>query len=678
MVLQLFSDESIRSVDNLGGVVYYEPRLTQWILEKINCYFITNDRNTKGIFAMAVVHVGGYAGKILRVDLSSDRFTVERTNELTLKSYIGGSGIGVKFLHDEVLPDVKWSDPRNRLMLFSGPLGGTRVPGSGTFSVVTKGALTNGATTTQANGFFGAYLKFSGFDGIILQGVAKKLVYLYIHDGVAELKDASHLAGKDTSEAESLIKRELGQQDYMMSVYAIGPAGENLVRYACIVGDKGHVAAHNGVGAVMGSKKLKAIAVSRGRTHVLLKDGQRFSDLSKVLRERILNDPQYDRDEIRQWGTLNIYHNVALMGMLLTKNYTTNVYDPAQLNEFCGEYIRGHYSPKLHPCWACPMRHCHTLRIPNGRHAGEVVEEPDYEGLVAWSTQIGQTDVTEAILLSDLVDRLGMDTNESSWVIGLVMECYEKGILTKADIDGLEMTWGNIGAVRTMLYKIARREGFGDLLAEGTMRAAQVIGKEAPSFAIHTRKGNTPRSHDHRLNWREMFDTCVSNTGTIESAWNIARPNFHDLGLSPLSDSFSPIEVSSFVAKAKWALLFEDSLGTCTFCTQAEVRTLAELVSAATGWNFGLAEASKVGLRTANLLRVFNLRCGISAELDAPSPRYGSIPVDGKFRGKSIAPVWREMLCNYYKLMGWDTETGKPLPETLEDLGLGHVITYIW
>lgn len=619
------------------------------------------------------VSPGGYAGKILRVDLSKEQFTVETPSESTLRSYLGGSGIGAKFLYDEVSPGTNWSDPENRLILATGPLGGTQVPGSGTFSVVTKGALTNGAATTQANGFFGAYLKFSGFDCIVIQGASEKLVYLYIHDGVAELRDAAHLAGKDTGDTEHLIKKELGYSEQGMTVYSIGPAGENLVRFACIVGDKGHVAAHNGVGAVMGSKRLKAIAISRGKNRPVLKDDKKFSELVKTLRDCILNDPQYDTSGVKNWGTLNVYQSIMTVGFLPVKNYTTNVYDPAQLNKFCGDYIREHYDPKLHPCWACPMHHCYTLRIPDGSHTGKIIEEPEYEGLASWSTQIGQNDVNEAMLLSELVDRLGMDTNESSWVIGLVMECYEKGILTKRDTDGLEMDWGNTESTRAMLWKIARRKGFGNLLAEGAMRAAQKIGKGATEFAIHTMKGNTPRSHDHRLNWRELFDTSVSNTGTLESAWYIGRPNYQDLGVTPLSNPLSPVDVSTFVARTKGGFLFEDSLATCTFCTQTSIRMLSELVSAATGWDFTAAEALKVGVRIANLLRVFNLKHGIPAELDAPSPRYGSTPVDGKFAGKGIAPVWKEMLNNYYQLMGWD-KSGKPLPETLESLGLGYVI----
>jgi len=623
-------------------------------------------------------HPGGYTGKVLRVDLSSGQRTTESPDEITLRRYIGGSGLGAKFLYDEVPPDVKWSDPENHLILCGGPLSGTRVPGSGTFSVVTKGALTEGATTTQTNGFFGAYLKFSGFDGIVVQGAAKKLVYLYIHDGVAELKDASHLAGKDTTETEELIKKELGYKENAMSVFSIGPAGENLVRYACIIGDKGHSASHNGSGAVMGSKKLKAIAVSRGEAKVALKDSQKFSEVAKVYRDRIQNDPVYNRSGVRDWGTLRLYERSTQMGTLLTKNYTTNVFDAEKLSKFTPEYIRGNYSPKLHPCWACPMHHCHTFTIPDGRHKGKTVEEPEYEGLTAWSNQIGQSDLNETLVMADLVDRLGMDLNESSWVIGMVIECFEKGILTKADTDGLEMTWGNVEAVTAMLHKMANREGFGDILAEGVMRASQRIGGEAPNFAVHTMKGNTPREHDHRLNWREMFDTCVSNTSTLESGWLIASPHLQEFGLTPLTDTFSPIEVSTFVARAKGGLLFEDSLGVCSFCTMVAMSTLAESVSAATGWDFTTEEALKVGFRIANLLKAYNLRNGMTAEMDAPSPRYGSTPHDGKFAGTGIGPVWKDMLRNYYQLMGWDAETGKPLPDTLKDLDLEYVVKDIW
>jgi aldehyde:ferredoxin oxidoreductase len=213
---------------------------------------------------MSSGEVCGYAGKLLRIDLDTRKITEERLDETELRKYVGGTGLGAKFLYEEVSTSIGWFNPGNRLIWASGPLGATRIPGGGTFSVVTKGCLTGRFGASQANGFFGAYLKLSGLDGIIIQGASDKPVYLYIHDGTAEFRDASHLVGKDTWETDELIKKELGHAKREMSVAGIGPAGENLVKFAAIVADKGHVAGHNGMGAVMGSKKLKAIAVAPG------------------------------------------------------------------------------------------------------------------------------------------------------------------------------------------------------------------------------------------------------------------------------------------------------------------------------------------------------------------------------------------------------------------------------
>jgi aldehyde:ferredoxin oxidoreductase len=621
--------------------------------------------------------IPGYAGKILEVDLSSERLTHQALDERTLRNHLGGSGLGAKLLYDEVPTGTGWSDPQNRISLATGLLAGTQVPGSGTFSVVTRGAITNGATTTQANGFLGAFMRSSGFDGIVIHGKAKRLAYLHVHDGTAELKDASQLAGKDTTETETTIKSELEKDGPRVSVFSIGPAGEHMVRYACLVGDSGHVAAHNGNGAVMGSKNLKAVAISRGKDTPPVKDKVKFFEIARLIRERLLNDPRYGGDVLK-FGTLNLFSRACASGTVLTKNYTTNVYDPAAFAKYNGEYIRGNYSPRLHPCWACPMHHCHELRIPDGPHAGTIIDEPEYEGLTAWGSQIGLSDLNETLLLHDLNDRLGMDHNEASWVVGLIIECYEKGIITKHDTDGLEMTWGNAEAIQSLLKKMAGREGIGDMLAEGVMRVARQIGKGAEGFAVHTMKGNTPRSHDHRMNWREQFDTCVSNTSTLEAGWQTPQPHLAEYGASPISDPLSPTEVSTFVAKTKPGLTFEDSLGTCTFCTKTAIGTLAEAVSAATGWNFTTEEAMNVGRRTVNLLRVFNLKNGISGDLDRPSPRYGSSPTDGKLQGKGSSAYWDDMLKNYYQNMGWDTKTGKPLPETLSALGLNYAIKDIW
>ena len=218
----------------------------------------------------------GYAGSVLKVNLTDSSIGQEKLDEATLRRYLGGTGLGAKYLYEGLPQVVQWSDPDNVMVWATGPMGGTSVPGSGTFSVVTVGALTNGATSTQANGFFGAYLKFSGFDAIVIEGASPKWVYLYIHDGTAELVDAEHLLGKDTWETEDAIKADLELSERGASVFGIGPAGENLVRFAAIVGDRGHVAAHNGTGAVMGSKKLKAIVAARGKSAVPVKDRKKY------------------------------------------------------------------------------------------------------------------------------------------------------------------------------------------------------------------------------------------------------------------------------------------------------------------------------------------------------------------------------------------------------------------
>jgi len=618
---------------------------------------------------MSSHNAGGYAGKLLRVDLTSARLTEEQLDEAVLRKYIGGSGLGAKFLYEEVPPGVECFDPENRLILTSGPLGATRIPGGGTFSVSTKGCLTGAATSSQANGFFGAYLKLSGFDGIIIQGAANKPTYLYIHDGNAELRDASHLTGKDTWEIDDLIKKELGYTKRGMSVAGVGPAGEKLVKFAAIVADRGHIAGHNGTGAVMGSKKLKAIAVARGKGRILLNDPGRISSLAKEILESIKNDRRISR--LYNYGTLGTYQIVERVGALPIKNYTTNIYpDKTKLSQFTPEYIRGRFQPKPEPCWACQMHHCHESTITEGPYKGLVVEEPEYECLSAMGSQIGNMEVASAMMLTNVVDRLGLEMNETGWVIGLTMECYERGLITRKDTDGLEMTWGNVEAVRAMLRKIAHREGFGNILAEGAMRAAQRIGGEAPNFAIHTKQGNTPRGYDHRAYWTEMFDKLTSNTSTLES-----RP----FPITTGETIFSPEVVVSVTTSGKGRMSFEDTLGTCRFATLVDMKVLAEAVRAATGWDFfDKDEAETVGLRIVNLTRAYNFRCGHRRELEAPSPRYGSAPVDGPAVGKSIIPVLDKMLDSYYERMGWDKETGKPLPDTLRKLGLEHIISDIW
>jgi len=607
-----------------------------------------------------------YVGRILRVNLDDgkiERFTVD---EKTLRMFVGGTGLGAKFLYDEVPPGIEWSDPRNRLMIMAGPLNATPIGGSGSTAVVSKGPLTNGAGCSQANGYFGAYLKTCGLTGIILQGAAKNLQYLYVDSESAELKNADWLAGMDTYMTADLIKHDHGLKEREMAVASIGPAGENLVKFAGVFFDYGHSASHNGLGAVMGSKRLKAIAVPREKQQVPIQDIDRVREISKKLIENV----KAQSLRIYEYGTLFGICNNVNTHMLPVKNYTTNtwVVEEDNLQKFSGQYIREKFSVRRNSCWACQIHHCDIMKITEGPYAGEVLEEPEYEQFSAWAPALGQKDVTAAMMLSKEVDRLGMDTNEAGWVVGFAMECFEKGIFTKEKANGLDLSWGNAESARLLLNLMANRQGIGDILGEGVMRAAEKVGGEAMALAIHTLKGNTPRGHDHRNRWTEQFDTSVSNTGTLET-WGgpIAlgpTPKWEDLVAANLND--------------KGAMMFEDSLVTCRFNTMMNVDFLSQALSAVTGWDFSWEEGMRVGRRIVNLLRAFNIRHGIKGrEADRPSPRYGSPPESGPAKDRTLQDVWDKMLDTYYAGMGWDN-SGKPLPDTLKKYSLDYVAKDLW
>ncbi len=613
----------------------------------------------------------GYAGRFLRVDLSTGSLTEERWDADSLRKWLGGSGVGARILYDEVGSSVQWSDPANRLIMATGPLAGTTVMGTGTVSFVTKGALTGGATTSQANGFMGAYMKFSGFDAVIVQGQSPRWVYLYLHDGVAELRDAGHLVGLDSYDLQDKITEELGKKERQLSVLGVGPAGEHLVRFAAIAGDKGHVAGHNGTGAVMGSKRLKAFVAERGQRFPVA-DEKALKERANKIIEEILAAPVarglYDS------GTMNSVVGAEKGGWLPVKNYTTNLFP--EIPHFMRQEYEQKWELERMPCWACRTKHLHMVTITEGKYAGFKGEEPEYEQWAAWGSQVGNTDPAAALVLSNLVDRLGMDTNEAGWLIGWAIECYEKGILSKEETGGLEMTWGNVDAMVAMLHKIARREGIGDLLAEGVKRASEKLGRGSEEMAIYTLKGNSPRGHDHRTRWVEMVDGCVSDTGTIEvgPAWLPAEQ-----GAKANPDLQNWEDIADQLGKHNGRMTFEDSLGICRFTSRTTMEGLGKAIEAATGWEgFTPDEAMAVGRRISNLLRVFNLRSGLGPELERPSKRYGSIPVDGPMAGKSVLEHWDDMRRRYYELMGWDFETGRPLPDTLRKLGLADLIPDAW
>jgi len=588
----------------------------------------------------------GYVGEVLRVNLENDKVERFILEEKVLRQFIGGTGLGAKFLYDEVAPGTAWNDPGNRLIIAAGPLNATAIGGSGSVSVVTKGPLTDGAGCSQSNGYFGAFLRLCGLNAIIVQGVAENQKYLYVDSESAEIKDADWLKGMDTYNTTDLVKHEHRCREREMAVASIGPAGENLVKFAGVFFDYGHSASHNGSGAVMGSKRLKAIALKRGKNKIPVNDPERVRKISKELIENVKTQSRVMYD----YGTLHGIHMNAERTNLPVKNYSTSTWmiPKEQFQKFSGEYIRERFSVRRNACWACQMHHCDIMKISEGPYAGELLEEPEYEQFSAWSSAIGQEDVTAAMKLSKEVDRLGMDTNEAGWVVGFAMECIEKGLVTREKANDLDLSWGNAEGARLLL---------------NLMRVSKKIGGEAENFAIHTLKGNTPRGHDHRNRWTEQFDTCVSNTGTLET-WGGPIP----LGTTPKWEDIVDTNLHD-----KGAMVFEDSLVTCRFNTRMNVDLLSQALSAVTGWDFSWDEGMHVGKRIVHLLRAFNTRHGIiGREVDRPSPRYGSTPDAGPGEGKSLQKVWDKMLDKYYKGMGWDS-SGKPLPQTLKEYNLDYV-----
>jgi aldehyde:ferredoxin oxidoreductase len=600
--------------------------------------------------------IKGYVGTVLKVDLTDGSTEKIRYDEETFRKYLGGTALGAKILYEMVPREIEFDDPRNMVFIGTGPLNGTSIGGSGSISIVTKGALTGGSTSSQANGLFGAYIKFSGFDGVILTGRAEQWKYLVLRDGNAELHDASDLLGLDTYEVTNKLRETHGDKSRTASVLSIGPAGENQVRWAGTFVDHGHSASHNGTGAVIGSKKLKAIIAFRGSGRIDVHDQKKLLNVSKEMYE----DVEYFRGTIG--GVANMWKSQS--GALPVKNYST--YDwgatDEEADEFVEKTLRDKYQIERVPCWGCRLLHATMFEVKDGPYKC-VVDEPEYEQMAAWGPVTGITDAEGTMMLSGLTDRLGFDNNEAGWLVGWVMEGMEKGWLTEKQL-GFKTGFGDVKGAEKVLQMTAKREGFGDLLAEGVKRASQKLGGEAAKAAIYTMKGNSPRGHDHRNRWAEMFDTCVSNTGTIEAHMSAMVPD--------AQGPANPMTVSDEVARTKGMMQLEDSAVTCRFNTRMNIDRLAEAISATTGWNMSPDEAWNIGKRAVNLLRAFNLQSGITSEHDRPSTRYGSTPVDGPTMGVSIMPHWDKMLENYYEKMGWSRE-GVPTKETLERLGIGWV-----
>ncbi len=600
---------------------------------------------------------GGYAGVVARVDLARGRWSLETLDAELLERFIGGVGLGVYFLATEIPPGTDPLQPRNAVYIFAGPLSGTSMPGSGTSCWVTRSPMTGFTGTAQANGYMGARLKSSGFDGLILEGVSETPVYIFVHDGSVEVRPAAHLWGKGTFETETALLERLGYSPREASVYSIGPAGENAVRFAAVVGDEGHVAAHNGIGAVLGSKRVKAIVVTRGKVLFPPKDSVRWEAAVGTIRKKARN---YLKGLLHTYGTAGLVIPAYQKGELPIRNYQVNRMEG--IEELDGTRIRARFPHRAKTCHRCPIAHNAWIKVGKGPLEGKEVEEPEYECLATLGSNLGIFDPADVIFLTRLADDLGLNATETGWTVSWCLECLERGHLDSSMGD-FPKGWGDTEGISRLIEAIAHRRGkAGMLLSEGVRVASKRIGKEAEALGIYTLKGCSPRGHDHRARWIELMDTCFSNTGSIEASFGSRYPGAL---APPLRDLFDAPAIAKTLAEINGWRQFEDALGTCRFCTNEAPEEVCEAFSALTGRETDVKSAAFAGKRIVHLMRWYNVRCGLTPSLERPSPRYGSVPRDGPARGKSILPFWEKIRRIYYEGMGWDPEMGTPTPETL-------------
>jgi aldehyde:ferredoxin oxidoreductase len=606
----------------------------------------------------------GYMGNILYVDLSRNKIVRENLDKALAIHFLGGRGLGVKILYDFLgRGGVDPFSPDNLLIFATGPLTGTRAPTSGRHCVVTKSPLTGACLDTHAGGHFGVELKRSGYDLVVVKGRADKPVYLYIDDGEAELRSAEHLWGLTVGETITTLKETIGNKD--LKVSCIGPAGENLVRIASIMNDLHRAAGRGGAGAVMGSKRLKAIAV-RGSKEPSIARPEVFEEaIREAISSIARNDITKKDGTLPKYGTAGIVNVINTSGIFPTKNFQKGVFEHAE--KISGEELARTYLRERRACAMCPIPCSRYSTLDEGPYKGVSVEGPEYETIWAFGAHC-YVDRLDAIIMANyLCNMYGMDTISTGGVIGFAMECFERGLIGLEDTGGVELKFGNAEAMIQMIHKIAKKEGFGAILSEGVARASRIIGKGSENFAMHV-KGLEIPAYDPRGAKAQGLSYAVSNRGACHlRAYMIKYEIFG-----------TPFKVDRFdqsTGKVKLLINTEheyaviDSLVLCIRLPLAvDFGTIAKLLSSATGWDFSEKELYEVGERIWNLERLFNVREGFSREHDTLPPRILTEPFrEGPAAGHVVN--LKDMLEDYYKLRGWD-ENGKPTKERLKQLKL--------
>jgi aldehyde:ferredoxin oxidoreductase len=611
----------------------------------------------------------GYAGKILHVDLTTGKTYTEPLNEDYAKKYIGGIGLGMRLWLDNSKAGVDPFSPENPLVLATGPTSGTIWPTGGNgHAFVAKSPQSYGIGESKSHGSFGTELKRAGYDAVIFHGKAEKPVYVWIDDDSVQLLDASHLWGKSPAETEDMIKEELG--DYYIRVAAIGPAGEKLVRIACIINEKSRAAGRCGMGAVMGSKNLKAIAV-RGTHDVTVAKPDEFLEFVKEFHERMKGPAT------KKYRTLGTPENVLVHNALHcmpTRNYNNAHFEAAE--KVSGEYLNERYVAKIIGCSSCAMRCEHVCVVNEGPYKGAMARV-EYEPLWALGPYCGIDRLDAIIKGSELCNYYGMDSISAGVIVGFAMDCYENGILTQKDMDGIEARFGNHEALVKLLEKMGKREGIGDILAEGVKFAAEKIGKGAEKLAQHI-KGVEVTGYDLRCLKTAALGFAVSFRG--------ADHNRHGAYAFDVKGKFNRLKYEKGRAKAvkdiEDVYTIIDSLIICKFSRGTyykEFEDLAKLYTLVTGWETTPEEMRLKGERINNLARVINVREGLGRKDDTLPWKVMNMPIpdEGPSKGAYVTKEELDlMLDDYYEVRGW-TRDGVPTPEKLKALGMDDLIPIV-
>jgi aldehyde:ferredoxin oxidoreductase len=614
---------------------------------------------------------GGYMGKLLNVDLSSGTLAEEPLDETLCRQYVGGYGVAAYLLYQRMPPGADPLGPENVLGFMTGPLTGTPALIGSRFVVLGKSPKTHTWGDANSGGYFGPHLKFAGFDGILISGISDKPAYLFVNQGRAELHDAAHLWGKNVYALEKALKAEHGED---VQIASIGTSGERKSLLACVVTDAGRAAGRSGLGALMGAKKLKAIVV-KGNLPVPLADAARI----RALRREYLDKASSFASSLHEYGTCSGTATSARSGDSPVRNWggAGPVDFPTERAEKIAEDAVVALQERRYGCWGCPIRCGGWVKVGRGDYALSAMPDglghkPEYETLWSFGTDLLNDNLESIVKANEICNECGLDTISVGATIAFAIECFEEGIIKTQDTDGLELTWGNHAAIVALAEKIARREGLGDILADGVKLAAEKLGGGAERYAIHVAGEELP-GHDPR------FMPALATTYLTD-----ATPGRHTQG-----GGWPPPGIRVRGTKKKYvyegqaedfyrlmtSMHVVNSAGLCMFGHYAyNIKLIPEQLTAVTGWDYTLDDVWESGMRIATMRHVFNLREGHNPLTRNVPGRMVGIPPLEEGKLKDVTVDYQTMRSEILDHVGWDARTTIPGEESLRSLGMEFLL----